>query len=333
MPKWDTGGARHVLMRAGLAFVMSWFGIQELRNPSDWAVFVPSFIADHSPVAVNDLILLHGFLLLLGAASVGLGLLYVVGCVLATGLLAEILFGLWYNEGINDLVIRDVGLLALAGGLALDPVRFWHLENVLPQLFTPSNRATRRRAARAGKAPSAAAPVWLVQASGAGALVALVLAVSVLLNATGSSGSGLPDSSVTSLASSSQPSPAPTPAAGATPAPNPAAANPTPAATTIKFNDWQYKSKSYQIYPGDPSSDAQNAMSGFQLSVQDQGSKVLLTLKALSSRYQDASETIDKGDTVYFVETSMRDDPSGRENELNDDGVVIVNPDGYILQQ
>jgi hypothetical protein len=73
-------------------------------------------------------------------------------------------------------------------------------------------------------------------------------------------------------------------------------------------------------------------MAGFDLSVQDQGNSVVVNLKALSSRYNDAQFTVAKGDTAYFVETTPRDDPSGQENDLNDDGVVVVDPQGYILQ-
>ncbi len=326
MLKWDTGGVRHVLMRAGLAFVMTWFGIQELRNPSEWAVFVPSVIADHSPVALNDLILLHGFLLLLAAGSVGLGLLYLPGCLLAMGLLTDILFGLWLDNGINDLVIRDVGLLAMAGGLALDPVRFWHLESVLPRVLSPPPRATRRRAAKDGKASltaGPAGPVWLVQASGAAGLVAVVLGLAFLLQATGSSGDGLPDGAALSLSGSTNPSPAPSAAA---------AAKATPAASSIRFADWQYRQYAFQIYPGDVSSDAKKALSGYQFSVQDQGNKAVLLLKALSSNYKDYQVSVDKGNTAYFVETSMRDDPTNQENNLRDDLVIVVNPEGYILQ-
>src|SRR5712692_1414240 len=128
-------------MRAALGFVLSWFGVQELRSPSDWAVFVPSFVSDRSPIAVNDLILLHGFLLILAASFIALGLLYVIGCLLATGLLAEILLGLWLDAGVNDLVIRDLGLIALAAALALDPVRRWQLESVLPSVPAPRREA------------------------------------------------------------------------------------------------------------------------------------------------------------------------------------------------
>jgi hypothetical protein len=182
-------GVRHLAMRLGLGFVMCWFGVQELRSPSEWAVFVPSFVTDISPVAVNDLVLLHGFLLVLAAASVVLGLLYLPGAVLGVGLIAEILFGLWIDSGFNDLVVRDIGLLGLAVAVAADPLRFWHLESMFSRPQTVP-RSSRRRAERD---PSVAAPAraWPAQLGAAGALVAGVLALGVALNATGSSSSTL----------------------------------------------------------------------------------------------------------------------------------------------
>lgn len=342
--KWDRGGTRHVLLRAGLAFVMSWFGIQELRRPAEWAVFVPSFIANNSPVAVNDLILLHGFLLILAAASVLLGVLYLFGCLLAVGLTADIVFGLWVNDGVNDLVIRDAGLLAMAAGLALDPVRVWRLDDVFPRLWAgpASSRATRRRDEREGRGAARQRAPWLAQSAGGAVLLAAVLGLSLVLYATGSGGSGLPDGAVASAAGATASSSAtPAPSAPATPAPSTpapsgaaaaAAATPPPAsASSILFDTWQYKSKSFQVYPGDISSATRAALAGFDVSVQDNGGTVTLTLKALSSRYKDSQWTVAKGDTAYFIETSMRDDPSGAENELNDDGVVVVNADGYLV--
>ncbi len=333
--QWNRDGVRHLAMRLGLGFVMCWFGVQELRNPSEWTVFVPSFVSDISPIAVNDLVLLHGFLLVLAAGSVVLGLFYLPGAVLSMGLLAEILGGLWIDSGFNDLVVRDIGLLGLAIAVAADPVRSWHLESVLSQTRT-AVRSTRRRAERDGGA-IAAGRAWPTQVGAAGALVAVVLTLGFALNATGGSGSTLPNSSASVLSQSSGPTPTPAPPSTASVQATPAAAAPTAAAQptaapTVKFDDWRYKRWSYQVYPGEPSADAQKALAGFDLSVQDEGDHVVIYLKALSTRYRDAQQTVAKGTTAYFVETSMRDDPASQENDLDDDGLIVVNADGYILR-
>ncbi len=334
MPKWDRNRVRHLLMRVGLGFVLAWFGIQELRSPSEWAVFVPSFVSDYAPLAVNDLILLHGFLLLVAAAAIVLGVVYLLGCLLAVGLVVDIIFGLWLDGGVSDLVIRDIGLLALTGALAMDPTRFWHLDNVLPRLLAREQPVP--PAAKGAKTPPAPppGPPWPTRAAAAAGLIVAVLALASLLHATGSGGAVLTGDAGASVLSA--PAPSPGTAAGATSAPGPLApTSPTPApsgASSVRFDDWKYRKYSFQVYPGEVSSDAKKALAGFDLSVQDQGDgKVLLTLKALSSRYQNATFTVDKGNTAYFVETSMRDDPNDvGENNLDDDGVVVVDPQGYI---
>jgi hypothetical protein len=333
--RWDRDGARHMAMRLGLAFVLGWFGVQELRSPSEWAVFVPSFVGNISPLAVNDLVLIHGFFLLLACCSITAGLLYLPGCLLAMGLLAEILFGLWWDGGgISDLVIRDVGLFALAGALAIDPSRFWHLDNALTEPVDEEARPRPHRTLRDVVGSVAAA--WVSRVLAATALTAGVLGAGVVLYETGS-GATVPDGSALTLAAA--PSASSTPSAqvsapNAPPASSARASAPTatPASSSVQFSSWQFAQYSFQIYPGPASSDALNALAGFSLSVQDQGNSVVVNLKALSSRYHDAQYTVTKGDTAYFVETSMRDDPTNQENNLNDDGIVVVNPQGYLLQ-
>lgn len=324
-------------MRAGLAFVLVWFGVHELQDPGQWAVFVPSFAADASPIGVNQLVLFHGFLLTVAGASVGLGIVCRAGAALAFGLLTEVIFGLILDGGVNDLVIRDAGLLALAAALALDPVRVWHVDSLAGRVWPSPTHQVRGRAAKGARPrpTPAGASRWRQAAAGA-VLVCAVLALSVLLHATGSSGSA-PSGNVALPASASQ-APGASPRASTNPVPSPPAQAATPQATpvpasSVRFADWQWKPWSYQIYPGDLSADAKKALAGFQLSVEDQGSRVLIRLKALSSRYRDSEVYVDKGNTAYFVETSMRDDPADQENNLRDDGVIVVNPEGYILGQ
>lgn len=332
--KLDREGVRHVLMRLGLGFVLGWFGLQELRTPSEWAVFVPSFVSGLSPVGVDDLVLLHGFLLLVAASSLVLGLLFLPGCLLAAGLLAEITLGLWLEDGVNDLLVRDIGLLAAASALALDGVRMWRLDSAFARPEEP--RASRRRSARDGRGAPGAYP-WAPRAASALAVVGLVFGLGYILHVTGGGGSaasGDPTASVSgaagpSPAASSPPPPAASPSPGAA-----AAAQGTPApASSIRFDDWRYKPWSFQVYPGEPSAEAKKALAGFDLSVQDQGDTVLVLLKALDSRYRDSQTVVAKGNTAYFVETSMRDDPAGRENNLRDDAIIVVDGNGYILQQ
>jgi hypothetical protein len=340
---------RHLVMRLALGFALGWFGIQELHKPSDWAVFVPNFVAHRYPGQVEHLVVLHGFLLLLAACAIGLGVCYLLGSLLAVGMLSEVVLGLWVDGGgISDVLIRDIGLLGLGIAVALDPVRTWQLDQfVLARLHAARQPARRRKTQPEQPLPERI--VWAARAGSGGALLIALLVISSVLRTTGTSSavpanvSGLASAraqaapSVTAVASAST--------AGATPAPTTraqptavaqataaAAAPSSPANTGTVFASWQYRQYAFEVYPGPISSDGQRALAGFDLSVQDQGATVLLTFKALSSRYQDATVTVDKANTAYFIETSMRDDPNGQENQLNDDGVVMVDPQGYLLQ-
>ena len=116
--------ARHLLMRLTLAFILGWFGIQQVLAPSEWTDFIPAIISGHIPIAAVDLILVHGVLLLVAAVGIILGLFLVGSCLLAVGLFFEIILVLLLTAGNSGLIVRDVGLLALAIALALDPVQF-----------------------------------------------------------------------------------------------------------------------------------------------------------------------------------------------------------------
>ena len=334
MGKWDRGKARHLLMRLAMAFVLSWFGIQELRSPAEWAVFVPNFVSDHSPIAINDLIIIHGFLLLVAAAAIFFGVFHLLGSLLAMGLLADIILGLWLNDGINDLVIRDLGLMGLAAALALDPLRFWQLERALAErLFI----RPRSKPAKARKGPAKAPPMprqlpWLARAGTGTLLVAAVLGLSFLLRATGTNGVSLPSSTAAVPIGQAQPSPTPNAQPSPTPNTQPSPAPNTTATPSTRFADWPYQRYAFQVYPGTIGPDTEKALAGFDLSVQNQGNKVLLVFKALTTRYKDATVAVDKANTAYFIETSMRDDPNNQENDLGDDGVIQVDPKGYIVR-
>ena len=131
--------ARHLLMRITLGFILAWFGVQQVLNPSEWTDFIPAIISGHSPIAAVDLILLHGIFLLVAATGIILGLFFVGSCLMAAGIFFEIILVLLLNGNNGSLIVRDVGLLALAIALALDPVQF------LKVTLTPSSWETFRR--------------------------------------------------------------------------------------------------------------------------------------------------------------------------------------------
>lgn len=131
--------ARHLLMRITLGFILAWFGVQQVLNPSEWTDFIPAIISGYSPIAAVDLILLHGIFLLIAATGIILGLFFVGSCLLAAGIFFEIILALLLTGNNGSLIVRDVGLLVLAIALALDPVR------ILEVTFTPLSWESFRR--------------------------------------------------------------------------------------------------------------------------------------------------------------------------------------------
>jgi len=257
-------GARHVLIRLGLGFVLGWFGLQELRTPAEWAVFVPPFVSALSPVGVSDLVLIHGFLLLVAASSVVLGLLFLPGCLLAAGLLAEITFGLWLDNGLNDLVVRDLGLLAMAGALVVDGGRVWRLDSAFTRREQP--RASRRRSASDRRGATVSYP-WALRAASALAVVSVVLLLGYVLHATGGGGSSASGDATAALSGAADPSPAASPLPAVPPSPGihpESQATPAPQ-SSVRFDDWRYKPWSFQVYPGELSAEAKKALAGFDL--------------------------------------------------------------------
>lgn len=104
----------------GLAFVFIAFGIDKFLFPDNWLGYVPGWI----PIAAKP------FLYLTGAFDVLLGVLLLlprasrVAAIACAAFIGVIVFTLGWNE----IVIRDIGLLAMAVALALMPAPIQYRE-------------------------------------------------------------------------------------------------------------------------------------------------------------------------------------------------------------
>jgi len=101
------------IIRIGLALVLLWFGIDEIRNPEKWFSYFPqSFI----PLLPFDLNL---FFILNGIFEVVVGILLLIG--FKTRIVAFIaalhLLSITLSVGYNDIAIRDFGLMLMAVSL------------------------------------------------------------------------------------------------------------------------------------------------------------------------------------------------------------------------
>lgn len=101
--------------RVLLGLVLLWFGYHELVTPGLWTGYVPIISAGSN--AAQVLVLVHGWLLLVLAVALIAGIAPRVAALIAALMLVEIVIALGVN-GLSDLVLRDVGVLGLAIGVA-----------------------------------------------------------------------------------------------------------------------------------------------------------------------------------------------------------------------
>lgn len=102
----------------------------------------------------------------------------------------------------------------------------------------------------------------------------------------------------------------------------------------IRLADTRYMQYASLISDNATSQREQEALAGFQVTRQQQADgSLLVTLKALNPEYQDQAYTVQPGQQLYFIETSMGDDRGTTgEYNLGDDTAVLVDSDGYIVR-
>lgn len=101
--------------------------------------------------------------------------------------------------------------------------------------------------------------------------------------------------------------------------------------STVLFNTSYLAPYTYLIYPGNISSQAKAAMSGFTMSAnQLKNGSALITLTFIPLK---ANQTVlvKPGYKLYFIESSLSDDGFNGESSLSDDGYIIVSPSGYVV--
>jgi hypothetical protein len=93
----------------------------------------------------------------------------------------------------------------------------------------------------------------------------------------------------------------------------------------------QYAPYAFEIYPATPSSQARLAETGFHISVTSGPTKITVHVTVSgSSAAQNSSYAL--GDRVYFVETTFGDDSGDSDYNLGDDGILVTDPNGRIVQ-
>lgn len=145
----------------------------------------------------------------------------------------------------------------------------------------------------------------------------------------GSAGIRAPGSVGTSRASASAPSTQPT-------SPSAEATSPSPTAPSQTLgpllSSTQYASYAYQIYPGTETSRARQATAGFTIRVTPRVGAIEVSSAVSGSTQKAQTATYQAGDRVYFIEATFGDDSGDADYNAGDDGVVVTNAQGYVVQ-
>lgn len=108
---WEGGPAR-LVERFALGIVLASFGIWELTAPSEWVGYLPAGLSAQLPAVL--LVLGHGWVLFVLAGALILDAFPGVASWLALAVLVEVGVGLVLTSGVTPILVRDLGLVALA---------------------------------------------------------------------------------------------------------------------------------------------------------------------------------------------------------------------------
>lgn len=92
-----------------------------------------------------------------------------------------------------------------------------------------------------------------------------------------------------------------------------------------------YANSAYQIWPGSPSAAAKSALIGLTVSVKQRGSALLVTAGVNGQGTPTHHEYVG-GVRVYVIEASFGDDSGNTDYNLGDDGLVVTDAKGGIIQ-
>lgn len=119
---------------------------------------------------------------------------------------------------------------------------------------------------------------------------------------------------------------------GGAPSTSPTGGDPTgaPAGAGPLLSSQSFARYSYVVWPGVPSAAAKAAMTGLTISVHRSGSGISVT--AGVSGHPGNPHVYPGGARVYVVEATMGDEAGNADYNLGDDGVVVTDAHGRIVQ-
>lgn len=169
------------------------------------------------------------------------------------------------------------------------------------------------------------------------ALIAVTAIVAAVLAVHGWSGrhSGMTPGALAGAGSHSAAPAASSPSAGPSSSPGTgSAASPSASAGAGAgplLSSQSYASYAFRVWPGTPSSAARTAMTGLSISVHRQGSGISVAA-GVTGQAKPAAHLYPSGAQVYVVEAALGDDSGNSDYNLGDDGLVVTDAQGRIVQ-
>jgi len=163
---------------------------------------------------------------------------------------------------------------------------------------------------------------------------AAVLAVALGIHGYGNRGLALP-AVAASTASPVRSQPAPSPTKGAAASSTSGSTSSTTSPPTKlgpALSSSQYAQYAYRIYPGSVSASAQQAMAGYSVSTKLSGANVVVSVSSVGSSQAPSQRSYSAADKVYFIEANFGDDSGVTELNPGDDGLIVTNPQGLIVE-
>ena len=161
-------------------------------------------------------------------------------------------------------------------------------------------------------------------------LVTAVVAGLLAVHGWSTRHSGTPPGALGGALSSASGSPGSTSPSGSRGAPSTSPTGGGSAGAGPTLASQSFASYSYLVWPGAPSAAAKSAMTGLSISVRRTGPGISVT--AGVSGQPGAPHAYPSGARVYVVEASMGDEAGNSDYNLGDDGVVVTDAKGRIVQ-
>lgn len=96
-----------VVLRAGLAFVFLWFGLNQIIDQSIWVSLIPDWVVTLTGISAKTFVILNGVF------EVGMAVLLAFGIQtrIVSALLFIHMFAIIADVGLTPVGIRDIGLM------------------------------------------------------------------------------------------------------------------------------------------------------------------------------------------------------------------------------